>query len=77
MNIKLSPKPSGENYGNGFPEDGDRKAPKIAMVAEGLKKWQMIIEPLGSEPLTQIIMNDYRVNGELLKQLGLGIYKKE
>lgn len=47
------------------------------MVAEGLKKWQMIIEPLGSEPLTQIIMNDYRVNGELLKQLGLGIYKKE
>jgi tripartite-type tricarboxylate transporter receptor subunit TctC len=50
---------------------------KDPVAEEVIRKWNMIPDPLGSEPLTQIIVKDYQVNGELLKQLGLGIYKKE
>ena len=32
--------------------------------------------PLAANALRKMIEKDYRINGELLKQLGLGIYKK-
>lgn len=50
---------------------------KDPMVVEVITKWKMVIEPLDGESLQKIIAKDYRINGELLKQLGLGIYKKK
>jgi len=41
-----------------------------------INKWNMVIDPLDGESLQKMILKDYRINGELLKQLGLGIYKK-
>jgi hypothetical protein len=35
------------------------------------------IDPLGSEALTQMVFRDYKMNGELLRKFGLGIYKKD
>ncbi|MBI5967543.1 MAG: hypothetical protein HY882_06785 [Deltaproteobacteria bacterium] len=49
---------------------------KDPAVIEVIKKWNMVIEPLGGEALHKMIVQDYKINGELLKQLGLGIYKK-
>ena len=49
------------------------KDPAVQAVID---KWLMLPEPLGSEPLTRLIAQDYKVNGDLMKQLGLGIYKK-
>lgn len=46
-------------------------------VTDVLNKWNWGIDPLGSETLTKMVFNDYKVNGELLKKFGLGIYKKE
>ena len=49
---------------------------KDPTVESVITKWLMLIEPLGSEALTRVIAQDYKINGELMKQLGLGIYKK-
>jgi len=49
---------------------------KDPAVIEVIQKWNMVIEPLGGEVLHKMIVQDYKINGELLKQLGLGIYKK-
>jgi len=50
---------------------------KDPSVVEVITKWNMVIEPLNGESLQKLILQDYKINGELLKQLGLGIYKKE
>ncbi len=49
---------------------------KDPAVEEVINKWNMVIEPMGGEALLNMIVKDYKVNGELMKQLGLGIYKK-
>lgn len=41
-----------------------------------INKWNMVMEPIGGEALTAIIAKDFKMNGELLKELGLGLYKK-
>ena len=50
---------------------------KDPMVIDALNKWMWDIDPLGSEALTQMVFRDYKMNGELLKKFGLGIYKKD
>jgi tripartite-type tricarboxylate transporter receptor subunit TctC len=50
---------------------------KDPVVVEVINKWYMVMEPLGGEALQKMIFNDYKINGELMKQLGLGIYKKK
>jgi len=50
---------------------------KDPTVIDVLNKWNWAIDPLDSETLTQMIIRDYKINGELLKKFGLGIYKKE
>jgi hypothetical protein len=37
----------------------------------------MVLEPMGGEALQKMIFKDYQINGELMKHLGLGIYKKK
>ena len=49
---------------------------KDPAAQEVIKKWNMVIEPMDGESLRKMIEKDYKINGELLKQLGLGIYKK-
>ena len=46
-------------------------------VVEVINKWNMVIEHLNGAALEKMIANDFKINGELLKQLGLGIYKKK
>jgi tripartite-type tricarboxylate transporter receptor subunit TctC len=67
----------------GTPKDIQRKlenallqAFKDPTVIDALNKWNWAIDPLDSESLTNMIGKDYRINGELLKKFGLGIYKK-
>jgi tripartite-type tricarboxylate transporter receptor subunit TctC len=50
---------------------------KDPAAGEVISKWNMVIEPMGGEALQDLIFRDYKINGELLKQLGLGIYKKD
>jgi tripartite-type tricarboxylate transporter receptor subunit TctC len=50
---------------------------KDPMVIDVLNKWSWAIDPMNGEDLQKLILKDYKINGELLKQLGLGIYKKE
>ena len=47
------------------------------VAVEVINKWYMVLEPLGGETLQKMIFNDYKINGELMKQLGLGIYKRK
>ena len=49
---------------------------KDPAAQEVINKWNMVIEPMDGESLRKMIEKDYKVNGELMKQLGLGIYKK-
>ena len=49
---------------------------KDPTVIDVLNKWSWAIDPMPGEALRKVIFKDYQVNGELLKQLGLGIYKK-
>jgi tripartite-type tricarboxylate transporter receptor subunit TctC len=67
----------------GTPRDIQQKLEKALLqsfkdpaVEEVIRKWNMVIEPLDGQSLQKMIAKDYRVNGELMKQLGLGIYKK-
>jgi tripartite-type tricarboxylate transporter receptor subunit TctC len=50
---------------------------KDPMVVESITKWNMLIDPVAGESLQKMITKDYEINGELLKQLGLGLYKKK
>jgi tripartite-type tricarboxylate transporter receptor subunit TctC len=68
----------------GTPKDIQRKlesallqAMKEPPAVEVIKKWNFAFDPLDSVYLTKMIENDYRINGELLKKFGLGIYKKD
>jgi len=49
---------------------------KDPMVIDVLTKWNWDIDPMGSEALTQMIIRDYKANGELLKKFGMGIYRR-
>jgi tripartite-type tricarboxylate transporter receptor subunit TctC len=67
----------------GTPKDIQRKlenallqAVKDPTVIDVLNKWNWALGPLDSESLTKLVWEDYKINGELMKQLGLGIYKK-
>jgi tripartite-type tricarboxylate transporter receptor subunit TctC len=67
----------------GTPKDIQRKLENALLqsfkdpsVEEVINKWNMVIEPLNGESLQKMIVKDYQINGELMKQLGLGIYKK-
>lgn len=68
----------------GTPKDIQRKlesallqATKDPTVVEVMTKWNVIVDSVDSESLTKIVEKDYRIYGELLKKLGIGIYKKE
>lgn len=68
----------------GTPKDVQRKlesnllqAFKDQTVIDVLNKWNWQIDPLDSESFTKLIQEEYKIYGELLKKLGLGIYKKE
>ncbi len=50
---------------------------KDPAAVEVINKWVMVLEPMGGEALQKLILKDYQINGELMKQLGLGIYKKK
>jgi tripartite-type tricarboxylate transporter receptor subunit TctC len=50
---------------------------KDPAVIEVINKWFMVIDPLNGDALEKMIAKDFKDNGELLKQLGLGIYKKK
>ena len=50
---------------------------KDPVAVEVINKWYMVIEPMGGEALQKMIFKDYQINGELMKHLGLGIYKKK
>ena len=45
-------------------------------VREFIKKSNKTYGPLGSEALTRLVIEDYKKFGEVMKNLGLGIYKK-
>lgn len=49
---------------------------KDPMVIEVINKWNMALEAIDGETLTKMTAQEYKINGELLKQFGLGIYKK-
>jgi tripartite-type tricarboxylate transporter receptor subunit TctC len=50
---------------------------KEPAVIEVITKWYMVMVPMGSEALEKMIAKDFKTNGELLKHLGLGIYKEK
>ena len=50
---------------------------KDPVAVEVINKWYMVIEPIDGESLQKMIFKDYQINGELMKHLGLGIYKKK
>ena len=45
-------------------------------VRECINKLNKVYEPLGSEATTKMLIKDHQVYGELMKKLGLGVYKK-
>jgi tripartite-type tricarboxylate transporter receptor subunit TctC len=68
----------------GTPKDIQRKlesallqAFKDPTVIDALKKWDLAAEPLDGDTLTKVIHSDYAMNAELMKKLGLGLYKKD
>lgn len=50
---------------------------KDPTVIEVMKKWDLAIESLDGNTLTGVIHSDYKMNGELMKKLGFGVYKKD
>ena len=50
---------------------------KDSTVIDVIQKWYMAPESLDSESLQKLIVKDFQANGELMKKLGLGIYKKK
>jgi tripartite-type tricarboxylate transporter receptor subunit TctC len=50
------------------------KDPNVISV---IQKWFMVPTPLDGESLRKMIVKDYQANEELLKKLGLGLYKKK
>jgi tripartite-type tricarboxylate transporter receptor subunit TctC len=67
----------------GTPKDIQRKLERALLqsfqdptVIETINKFNTVFDPIDSESLTKIIAKEYKINGELLKRFGLGIYKK-
>jgi tripartite-type tricarboxylate transporter receptor subunit TctC len=67
----------------GTPKDIQRKlesallqAFKDPTVIDALKKWDLAPESLDGDTLAKMIHSDYAMNAELMKKLGLGLYKK-
>ncbi len=50
---------------------------KAKPVQEVIEKWNCIYMPLDGESLRMTIERHYKINGDLLKKFGLGIYKKD
>jgi tripartite-type tricarboxylate transporter receptor subunit TctC len=68
----------------GTPKEVQRKlesallqAFKDPTVIDALKKWDLAAESLDSEALAKMIHSDYAMNADLMKKLGLGLYKKD
>ncbi len=61
-----------EKLDNAFAE-----AMKSKIFVDVMDKFDMPPAYMGSEGLTKFIQQDYRVTGELIKSLGIGIYKKQ
>jgi tripartite-type tricarboxylate transporter receptor subunit TctC len=66
------------------PKDVQRKlesallqAFKDPMVVDALKKWDLAAESLDADALAKMIHSDYAMNADLMKKLGLGLYKKD
>ena len=53
------------------------EAMKSKAFLEVMDKFDMPPAYLGSEALTKFVQKDYRESGELIKSLGIGIYKKQ
>lgn len=49
---------------------------KDPAVIEVINKWNMVYDPLDGETVAQLIAKNYKIYGEILKKLGIGIYKK-
>jgi tripartite-type tricarboxylate transporter receptor subunit TctC len=65
------PKPVVEKLQNAFAKAMESKA-----FLDVLDKFDMPPAYLGSDALTKLVNTDYRETGELIKSLGIGIYKK-
>ena len=65
-------KPVVEKLQNAFTE-----AMKSKVFLDVMEKFDMPPAYLGSEALTKIIHKEYKETGELIKSLGIGIYKKQ
>ena len=50
---------------------------KAKRVIEVIEKWNCVYMPLDAESLRMTIERHYKINGDLLKKFGLGIYKKD
>ena len=53
------------------------EAMKSKVFLEVMDKFDMPPAYLGSEALTKFVLKDYQESGELIKSLGIGIYKKQ
>jgi tripartite-type tricarboxylate transporter receptor subunit TctC len=49
---------------------------KSKVFLDVMDKFDMPPAYLGSEALTKFVQKDYQESGELIKSLGIGIYKK-
>jgi len=57
-------------------EDSLLKAFQDPLVIDVVKKLNQPYDPKGSEAVTKAVLDDYAKYGEILKRLGLGIFKK-
>ncbi len=69
---------------SGTPKDIQRKLEsallqsfKDPMVIDVLNKWNLIPDVIDGQTLAKMVAEDYKIKGELLKQFGMGIYKKD
>jgi tripartite-type tricarboxylate transporter receptor subunit TctC len=58
-------------------QDAFRQAMDSNVFQDVMDKFDMPPAYLGSESLTQLILKDYQETGELIKSLGIGLYKKQ
>jgi len=65
------PKPVVEKLQNAF-----RQAMDSTVFQDVMDKFDMPPAYLDSDSLTQLISKDYQETGELIKNLGIGLYKK-
>jgi tripartite-type tricarboxylate transporter receptor subunit TctC len=65
------PKPVVEKLQNAFAQAMESK-----VFLDVMDKFDMPPAYLGSDALTKLVNKDYNETGELIKSLGIGIYKK-